>query len=88
MTHIHLDLDVLDELLGRVNSYPSPGGMEKKDLLVCLDVIPRKAQPSSLAVYLFDPRLEGGDTIVRIAVDGIIHLVEGLVGGDILSPVK
>ncbi|THW44887.1 putative arginase, partial [Aureobasidium pullulans] len=26
-THVHLDLDVLDDTLGKVNDYPSPGGL-------------------------------------------------------------
>ncbi|KAF9874201.1 hypothetical protein CkaCkLH20_08184 [Colletotrichum karsti] len=83
-THVHLDLDVLDESLGRANDWPSPGGLDSEDLLNCLDVIPSKTEPTSLVVCSFNPRLEGGDTIARLAVEGIVHFVQRLKDENIL----
>ncbi|GKT56042.1 arginase [Colletotrichum tofieldiae] len=83
-THVHLDLDVLDESLGRANDWPSPGGLDGEDLLGCLETIPKKTEPTSLVLCSFNPRLEGGDTIARLAVNGIVRFVEGLLGTKVL----
>ncbi|KAH6879492.1 hypothetical protein B0T10DRAFT_609892 [Thelonectria olida] len=40
--HVHLDLDVLDESLGRVNEFPSPGGFLPEDLMGLMSMIPTK----------------------------------------------
>ncbi|KAL0939997.1 uncharacterized protein CTRU02_206607 [Colletotrichum truncatum] len=85
-THVHLDLDVLDESLGRANDWPSPGGLDGQDLLNCLGTIPTKTEPTSLVVCSFNPRLEGGDTIARLAVKGIVHFARGLIERRILTP--
>ncbi|KAK1635743.1 arginase [Colletotrichum phormii] len=77
-THVHLDLDVLDESLGRVNEFPSPGGLDGEDLMGCLETIPSKTRPTSLFVCSFNAELEGGDTVARLAVKGIVRFVEGL----------
>jgi arginase len=76
--HIHLDLDVLDESLGRVNEFPSPGGFLPEDLMGLMQMIPQKVNPTSLVVCSFNPRLEGGDTIARLACQAICRLVKGL----------
>ncbi|PHH85312.1 hypothetical protein CDD83_612 [Cordyceps sp. RAO-2017] len=70
-THVHLDLDVLDESLGRVNDFPSPGGFLPQDLMDIMGVVPTKTDPTSLVVCSFDPRLEGGDTVASLAVRAI-----------------
>ncbi|KAM0325826.1 hypothetical protein ACHAQA_007128 [Verticillium albo-atrum] len=48
--HVHLDLDVLDESLGRVNEFPSPGGYLPEDLRGLMQMIPRMVNPTSLVV--------------------------------------
>ncbi|KAK2776389.1 hypothetical protein CKAH01_12443 [Colletotrichum kahawae] len=77
-THVHLDLDVLDESLGRVNEWPSPEGLDERDLVECMEVIPKRTEPTRLVVCSFDARLEGGDTVARLAVEGIVRFVEGM----------
>ncbi|TIC94254.1 Arginase [Colletotrichum higginsianum] len=84
-THVHLDLDVLDESLGRVNDWPSPGGLDAQDLMNCLETIPKKTEPTSLVVCSFNARLEGGDTIARLAVKGILQFVQGLKDRGVLT---
>ena len=77
-THVHLDLDVLDESLGRVNEFPSPGGYLPDDLFGLMTMIPTKVTPTSLVVCSFNPRLEGGDGVASLAVKGICKFVQGL----------
>ncbi|KAK0372458.1 hypothetical protein CLIM01_10166 [Colletotrichum limetticola] len=84
-THIHLDLDVLDESFGRVNEFPSPGGLDEQDLIGCLETIPTKTSPTSLVVCSFNAELEGGDTVARLAVRGIVRFVEGLIQAEVLK---
>ncbi|WZH48365.1 uncharacterized protein QYS62_009539 [Fusarium acuminatum] len=76
--HIHLDLDVLDESLGRVNDFPSPGGFFPEDLMGLMQMIPQKVNPTSLVVCSFDPRLEGGDTVATLACQATCRLIKGL----------
>ncbi|EWZ78743.1 hypothetical protein BFJ70_g11419 [Fusarium oxysporum] len=83
--HIHFDLDVLDDSLGRVNEFPSPGGFLPKDVMGLMDMIPTKINPTSLVVCSFNPRLEGGDTVARLACQAIYRLVSGLQEKGILT---
>ncbi|RBR26196.1 uncharacterized protein FIESC28_00979 [Fusarium coffeatum] len=76
--HVHLDLDVLDESLGRANEFPSPGGYLPEDLLGVMQMIPTKVNPTSLVVCSFNPRLEGGDTVARLACQGILKFMNRL----------
>ncbi|CAG9984493.1 unnamed protein product [Clonostachys byssicola] len=80
--HIHLDLDVLDESLGRVNEFPSPGGYLPEDLMGVMQMIPLKVNPTSLVVCSFNPRLEGGDTVARLACQAIYRFIEGIIAKD------
>ncbi|KAF4304266.1 putative arginase protein [Botryosphaeria dothidea] len=82
---VHLDLDCLDESLGRVNEYPSPGGLLEDDLFKSLSLVPAKVTPVSLTVCSFNPNLEGGDRIARIAVEGMCRFVESLVDSGVLQ---
>ncbi|SCO91362.1 related to arginase [Fusarium oxysporum] len=83
--HIHLDLDVLDESLGRVNEFPSPGGYLPEDLMGLMQMIPEKVDPTSLVVCSFNPRLEGGDTVASLACRGIYRFLSGLKQKGILT---
>ncbi|OAA79861.1 arginase [Akanthomyces lecanii RCEF 1005] len=76
--HVHLDLDVLDESLGRVNEYPSAGGFLAEDLKKVMAMIPTQVQPTSLVICGFNPRLEGGNTIARLAVQAARCFVSNL----------
>ncbi|CAH0028760.1 unnamed protein product [Clonostachys rhizophaga] len=48
--YTHLDLDVLDESLGRVNEFRSPGGYLPQDLLSLMQMIPLRVNSASLVV--------------------------------------
>lgn len=82
---IHLDLDVLDDSLGKVNKFSAPGGLFEDDLHGCLQTIAAKTLPVSLTVASFDPSLDGGDNITNIAVDAIKTVVQLLLEKGLLS---
>lgn len=84
-THVHLDLDVLDQSLGAVNDFSSPGGFMADDLMSIMPMITTKTDPTSLAVCQFDPRLEGGDTVARLAVQSICAFFKSLKDKKILA---
>ncbi|KAG0671254.1 hypothetical protein C6P45_001018 [Maudiozyma exigua] len=76
---IHLDLDCLDESYGKVNDFPSPGGLHENELLECIGMIPKYAEPKSLTICSFDPDCGGdGDRIAQIAVNAAKNFFEGL----------
>lgn len=75
---IHLDLDVLDESVGKVNGFESPGGLTKDDLIECMHVVAEKAEPVSLTVCSFNPNLGDGDKIAAIAVESIIAFFQAM----------
>ncbi|CZT16864.1 related to arginase/agmatinase/formimionoglutamate hydrolase, arginase family [Ramularia collo-cygni] len=82
---VHLDLDVLDDTLGPVNEYPSPGGMLESDVLSCLKMVPNKCSPASLTVCSFNPDAGDGDKIADIAVKAVVGFVGSLVETGALS---
>ncbi|KAJ5293711.1 arginase [Penicillium antarcticum] len=82
---VHLDLDVLDESYGKVNDYPSPGGMFESDLIECMNNVPRQSLPKSLTVCSFDPDAGDGDKIAGIAICAIKTFVQSLLEMNVLS---
>ncbi|KAF2652428.1 Arginase/deacetylase [Lophiostoma macrostomum CBS 122681] len=82
---VHLDLDVLDEGVGKVNGYESPGGLSEEELVKCFELIPLKVIPASLSVCSFDPNLGDGDKIADIAIRAILAFVEGMIKRDLLT---
>ncbi|TKX22443.1 arginase-like protein [Elsinoe australis] len=75
---VHLDLDVLDQSLGKVNGYESPGGMFEDEVMACMDMVPQKAEPVSLTVCSFNPNLGDGDKIGVIGVRAIVTFAKSL----------
>ncbi|KAL4791128.1 arginase [Aspergillus venezuelensis] len=75
---VHLDLDVLDDSYGKVNDYPSPGGLFEDELVSCMGIVARMVVPTSLTVCSFDPDAGDGDRIADIAVRGITAFFKGL----------
>ncbi|KAF2016824.1 Arginase/deacetylase [Aaosphaeria arxii CBS 175.79] len=82
---VHLDLDVLDESVGKVNGFESKGGLFEDDLLKCTKLIPQKAMPVSLTVCSFNPNLGDGDKIAEIGIKAIITFVESLISTAVLG---
>jgi arginase family enzyme len=62
---VHLDLDVLDETIGKVNEHESAGGLTEDNLMGSMEMVPLDATPKSLTVCSFDPNLGDGDKSFR-----------------------
>ncbi|KAB8238592.1 arginase family protein [Aspergillus alliaceus] len=75
---VHLDLDVLDDSYGKVNDFPSPGGLLESDLVSCMELVPKMTTPKSLTVCSFDLDAGDGDKIARIAIRAITIFVKSL----------
>ncbi|EPY52300.1 hypothetical protein SPOG_01631 [Schizosaccharomyces cryophilus OY26] len=75
---VHIDLDVLEESRGKVNNYPSFGGLFESELIVCMNLIPKRYTPKSLTVSSFDPDAGDGDKIAQIAIRAINTFVQSL----------
>jgi arginase len=82
---VHLDLDVLDESLGKVNGYESAGGLSESDLNACLALVPEKVTPMSLVVCSFNPDSGSGDEIAAVAVKATCTFVQSLIDNNLLS---
>ena len=81
---VHLDLDCLDESYGKVNSYPSPGGLFEEDLVACMRLV-GEAEPLSLTVCSFDPDAGDGDRIAGIGIRAIASFVGSLLERGVLE---
>ncbi|PSK42188.1 hypothetical protein B9Z65_4102 [Elsinoe australis] len=75
---VHLDLDVLDQSLGKVNGYESTGVTFEEEVMACMDMVPQKAEPVSLTVCSFNPNLGDGDKIGAIGVRAIVTFAKSL----------
>ncbi|KAF3018831.1 hypothetical protein E8E14_005346 [Neopestalotiopsis sp. 37M] len=76
---VHLDLDVLDEEVGKVNGFESRGGLTEDDLVQCMDLVPKKAAPKSLTVCSFNPNLGDGDKVAAIGVRAAVTFFKALI---------
>lgn len=86
-TVVHLDLDVLDAgVYGKVNDYPSEGGLLENDLVGCMELVPEKSRPRALTVCQFDPDVGDGDRIADIAIHATVAFVDSLLKTGVLRP--
>lgn len=69
---VHLDLDVLDDSLGKANDFACPGGLSEDDLVRCLQNITELTTPMAFTVASFDPICDGEAAAKRIAAVGIL----------------
>ncbi len=53
--YLHLDLDVLDPLEGRINSYAAPNGLTTRDLVWALGSIGAAARLEAASLTAYDP---------------------------------
>ena len=75
--YVHLDLDVIDPDVARVNEYQAPDGLHADTLLECLELITSRLPVSGAAVTAYDPSCDDGDRALRVAC----RAAEVLVGG-------
>jgi len=82
---VHLDLDVLDKSVGRVNGFESSGGLQEEDLLRCMSLLPKKATPISFTLCSFNPNLGDGDKIAGIGIRASVAFFRSLIETSVLS---
>jgi arginase len=82
---VHLDLDVLDKSVGKVNGFESEGGLQDADVVKCMSLLPKKARPVSFTMCSFNPNLGDGDKIAGIGIRAAVAFVEALIATSVLS---
>ncbi|KAL4968655.1 uncharacterized protein BDV14DRAFT_196956 [Aspergillus stella-maris] len=75
---VHLDLDVLDDSGGKINDYPSPGGLFEEELVSCMEIVARMIIPRSLTVCALGPGVGDRDKTADIAIRAIVTFVKGI----------
>jgi arginase len=75
--HVHLDVDVIDPSEGEANSYSTPGGLTRKDLLETIKFCCNKISLRSAGITSYDPECDGDGRILNVILDAIDALVEG-----------
>jgi len=79
--YVHLDLDVLDLSLGRVNNYAADGGLSVGDVRETLGRIAREGRIAAASVTSFDPQADSSGRTLSSALDLVVHLAGLLHGG-------
>lgn len=69
--YLHIDLDVLDPEVARINSYQAPNGLTVDQVIEVIEVIAEHLPLRAAALTAFDPQLDesgsGGDGALEIA---------------------
>jgi arginase len=67
--YLHLDLDALDPLEGRANSYSARGGFSSANLQTLLSTIARDLPIKALTIAGYDPSYDKDGTVCRTALE-------------------
>jgi arginase len=67
--YLHLDLDALDPIEGRANSYSARGGFSSTDLQTLLSTIARDLPIKALTIAGYDPSYDKDGTVCRVALN-------------------
>ncbi len=67
--YLHLDLDALDPLEGRANSYSARGGFSNANLQTLLSTIARDLPIKALTIAGYDPSYDKDGTVCRTALE-------------------
>src|SRR4051812_9015144 len=81
-SYVHLDLDVLDLSLGRVNNYAAEGGLSVADVRETLGRIARQGRMAAASVTSFDPNADSSGRTLTSALDLSAHLAGLLQDGE------
>ena len=73
--YVHLDLDVLDPVEGRMNEFAAPDGLSLDDLKRCLAQVASRQQIRAASVTAFDPASDVTGRAATAAVGAILALV-------------
>jgi len=72
--YLHIDLDVLDPVEGRVNRYSAPGGLTADILLAAIADVAAALPLHAAAVTAYDPAFDAEGAIQKIAVR-VVHAI-------------
>ncbi|NNG17872.1 MAG: arginase family protein [Gemmatimonadales bacterium] len=73
--YVHLDLDVLDPSVGKVNSYAAPDGLTLEELRATLGRIVQRFRVGAVALTAYDPAYDGDGRVARAAFDALETVV-------------
>jgi arginase len=65
--YLHVDLDALDDDVGRANPYAAPGGPSLEVLLAGVDAVLDRFEVTAAALTAYDPRVDGDGAIADAA---------------------
>ena len=65
--YLHVDLDALDDGVGRANPYAAPGGPSLDALLAGIDAVLERFEVTAAALTAYDPRVDGDGAIAAAA---------------------
>ena len=74
--YVHVDLDVLDPSVGKVNSYSAPGGLTLEELRATLGGIVQRFRVGAVALTAYDPAYDRDGRVARAAFD-VLETVGG-----------
>jgi arginase len=76
--YVHLDLDVLDPSVGKVNSYAAPGGLTLEELRSALGGIARRFRVGAVALTAYDPAYDDDGHVAQAAFNVLDTIVSGV----------
>ena len=66
--YVHLDLDVLDPSVGRVNAYAAPDGLSEDDVIWTVRSVASRVPLGALAITAYDPAYDGEGKVLHAAL--------------------
>jgi arginase len=67
--HVHVDLDVHDESVGRANAWAAPGGLEAAQVRTVIEAAAAQAPLSSATIASWDPQLDHDGRMTQVGLE-------------------
>lgn len=81
-TLIHLDLDVLDDEVGKANAFAAPHGLSVAQLKTCMRAVVGHGPVVGMTVASFDPTAGSSDVIAAVAAEVVSEFVMTMIQRD------
>lgn len=75
VVYLHVDLDVLDPSVGRVNEFATEGGLTLDELRAVAATVSGQSQVAAVALTAYDPRFDGDGRVFEAGVAALEALV-------------
>jgi arginase len=66
--YLHVDLDVLDPVVGQANEFAPPGGFTRGELLDAVRLVGERFGIAGAGIASYDPSLDGDGVVFSAAV--------------------